>query len=382
MTSEERHEARYKRRVAAREEKRKLLNDKYGNFDEMISFDALADAFYLCKKTVAWKASTQKYERNLFKNVYMTREAIYAGENISRGFHHFTLNERGKTRFIRSVHISERVVQKAVNRNCLLPILERSLIHDNGASLKGKGVDFTHRRLTQHLVEFYKEYEREGYVLLFDFSGYFDNILHEPIFEDLERKIYDKRIIDLTKQFIVPFGEKSLGLGSETSQILAINYPNKLDHYIKEVLRIRGYGRYMDDGYLIHHDKEYLKQCLKEITRICDELGIKLNPNKTQIVKLTHQFTFLKTKYHLTENGKVIRRVSRVAVTRMRRKMKKFKKLYLRGLMTLDDINCSYQSWRGYLQKKNSYTSLCSIDKLYHDLFAQDIFIELIERMQ
>ena len=35
-----------------------------------------------------------------------------------------------------------------------------------------------------------------------------------------------------------------------------------------------------------------------------------------------------------------------------------------------------------YLQKKNSYTSLCSIDKLYHDLFAQDIFIELIERMQ
>lgn len=382
MTSEERHEARYKRRVAAREKKRKLLNDKYGNFDEMISFDALADAFYLCKKTVAWKASTQKYERNLFKNVYMTREAIYAGENISRGFHHFTLNERGKTRFIRSVHISERVVQKAVNRNCLLPILERSLIHDNGASLKGKGVDFTHRRLTQHLVEFYKEYEREGYVLLFDFSGYFDNILHEPIFEDLDRKIYDKRIIDLTKQFIIPFGEKSLGLGSETSQILAINYPNKLDHYIKEVLRIRGYGRYMDDGYLIHHDKEYLKQCLKEITRICNELGIKLNPNKTQIVKLTHQFTFLKTKYHLTESGKVIRRVSRVAVTRMRRKMKKFKKLYLRGLMTLDDINCSYQSWRGYLQKKNSYTSLCSIDKLYHDLFAQDIFIELMERMQ
>lgn len=138
----------------------------------------------------------------------------------------------------------------------------------------------------------------------------------------------------------------------------------------------------MDDGYLIHHDKEYLKQCLKEITRICNELGIKLNPNKTQIVKLTHQFTFLKTKYHLTESGKVIRRVSRVAVTRMRRKMKKFKKLYLRGLMTLDDINCSYQSWRGYLQKKNSYTSLCSIDKLYHDLFAQDIFIELMERMQ
>lgn len=183
-------------------------------------------------------------------------------------------------------------MQKAVNKHCLLPILSKSLIHDNGASLKGKGVDFTHKRLTQHLVEFYNEYGRDGYVLIIDFSGYFDNILHEPIFDDLEKKIFDERIINLTKQFVVPFGEKSLGLGSETSQILAINYPNHIDHYIKEVLRIRGYARYMDDSYLIHHSKEYLQYCLQEITRMCDEIGIKLNPNKTQIVKLTHQFTF------------------------------------------------------------------------------------------
>ena len=292
MTSEERKEARYQRRVAKRIKKKKELNEKYGNFDEIISVDNLCDAFYQCKNTVSWKASTQKYERSLFKNVYQTREDIYSGKSVSKGFHHFTLNERGKTRYIRSVHISERVVQKAVNKHCLLPILSKSLIHDNGASLKGKGVDFTHKRLTQHLVEFYNEYGRDGYVLIIDFSGYFDNILHEPIFDDLEKKIFDERIINLTKQFVVPFGEKSLGLGSETSQILAINYPNHIDHYIKEVLRIRGYERYMDDSYLIHHSKEYLQYCLQEITRMCDEIGIKLNPNKTQIVKLTHQFTF------------------------------------------------------------------------------------------
>lgn len=382
MTSEERKEARYKRRVAKRMEKKKLLNEQYGNFDEIISFDNLCDAFQLCKKTVSWKASTQKYERNLFKNVYQTRRDIYSGKSVSKGFHHFTLRERGKERYIRSVHISERVVQKSVNRNCLLPILSTSLIHDNGASLKGKGVDFTHKRLTQHLSEFYREYGRDGYILLLDFSGYFDNILHEPIFEDLEKKVFDKRIIELTKQFVVPFGEKSLGLGSETSQILAINYPNHIDHYIKEVLRIRGYARYMDDSYLIHHSKEYLQYCLKEIKRMCDEIGIKLNPNKTQIVKLTHQFTFLKTKYSITETGKIVRRVSRPAVTRMRRKMKKFKRFLDQGLMTLDDINCSYQSWRGYLKRKNSYTSLCNLDKLYHDLFAEAHFVQAVMKTQ
>lgn len=53
MTSEERREARYKRRVARRMKKKKELNEKYGNFDEIISFDNLCDAFRECKKTVS-----------------------------------------------------------------------------------------------------------------------------------------------------------------------------------------------------------------------------------------------------------------------------------------------------------------------------------------
>ena len=45
--------------------------------------------------------------------------------------------------------------------------------------------------------------------------------------------------------FIQAFGpEKSLGLGSEVSQICAVFFPNKVDHFIKEKLRIKYYGRY------------------------------------------------------------------------------------------------------------------------------------------
>jgi len=382
MNSQERHEARYQRRKAKRQEKIKKLNEQYGNFDEIFSLDNMVDAFYQCKKSVSWKESTQKYEKNLLKNVYNSQQDVYNGISVSRGFHYFDLRERGKERHIRSVHISERVVQKAVNRSCLLPILSRSLIYDNGASLKGKGVDFANRKLVEHLCQFYRHHGRDGYILLIDFSKYFDNIEHQPIFDDLSRKILDERIINITKQFVVPFGEKSLGLGSETSQILAINYPNYIDHYIKEKLRIHGYGRYMDDSYLIHESKEYLEYCLEEIIKLCEEVGIKVNRNKTQIVKLTHQFTFLKTKYNITENGKIIKRVSRCAVTRMRRKMKKFVKFYDAGLMSLQDIEQSYQSYRGYLGKKDSYNTLKSIDKLYHDLFMPRKMKALIDRME
>lgn len=59
--------------------------------------------------------------------------------------------------------------------------------------------------------------------------------------------------------------------------------PNSLDHMIKEQLGIRLYARYMDDGYLIHSDKEYLRYCLQEIKAKCNELGISTNQKKTQI---------------------------------------------------------------------------------------------------
>lgn len=78
------------------------------------------------------------------------------------------------------------------------------------------------------------------------------------------------------------FGEKGLGLGNQISQVMALSSANCLNRYVKEVRRIRGYGKYMDDGYLIHPSKEYLKECLKKMQIICDELGITLNRKKTR----------------------------------------------------------------------------------------------------
>ena len=86
--------------------------------------------------------------------------------------------------------------------------------------------------------------------------------------------------------------------------------PNKLDHFIKEKLGIKGYARYMDDGYLIHPSKEYLKECLTRMKEVCDSLGIILNMKKTKIKKLSEGFKFLQIRFKLTETGKVLRKMS------------------------------------------------------------------------
>jgi DNA adenine methylase len=129
---------------------------------------------------VSWKESVQRYEANAVRNIAATRRKLIAGENVQSGFKEFTLNERGKIRRIKSVHISERIVQKCPCGYCLTPILTRPLIHDNGASIKGKGVHFVLRRFIVHLSKFYRQNgnSNKGYALLVDFIKFFDNIDH------------------------------------------------------------------------------------------------------------------------------------------------------------------------------------------------------------
>ena len=376
MQSVTRRAGRRARRNEKRERKKINALSKYDNFDNVTNAQNLYRAWKKSMRNVAWKESVQRYEAAAIRNVVETRRKLLAGENVQSGFVEFTLRERGKVRHIKSVHISERIVQKCLCDEVLVPILSRPLIHDNGASVKGKGTHFAIKRLIGHLCRFYRANGRSnlGFALMIDFAKYFDNIRHDLLLNLQTEYIKDTRILDLTRRFIEVFGNGiSLGLGSQVSQISAIFYPNTLDHYIKEILRIKYYGRYMDDLYLIHADKQYLDTCLMRIKVICASLGIIVNEKKTRIVKLSEGVPFLKGKYKLLPSGKVLRLPYGDGAKRMRRKLKKFKKLLDAGEMDYQDLYTAYQSWRGNYQKRfNSRYRIIRMDALYNDLFIKN----------
>jgi retron-type reverse transcriptase len=227
VTSVKRKAARCQRRKAAREAKRNDRLIQYDDFNRIVNTDNLYASFNRSKLGVSWKESVQKYEANAMRNIAATRRKLIAGESVQSGFKEFTLNERGKIRHIKSVHISERIVQKCLCDYCLNPILTRPLIYDNVASIKGKGVHFALRRLIAHLSKFYKQNgnSNKGYALLVDFSRFFDNIDHAVLFDMLEQHITDRRVTALVHGFVSVFGPgKSLGLGSQVSQVAAIRH--------------------------------------------------------------------------------------------------------------------------------------------------------------
>lgn len=369
MTSEQRREARYIRRKKKRDLKRQLRAMTCGSLEDIFTFKTLYKTAKKAYKGVIWKSSTQLYRSLAIPEIWKSKEQLHNGSYHSKGFVEFDIVERGKKRHIRSVHLSERIVQKCLCDYAVTPCFSPSLIYDNGASTVNKGIHFVLNRLECHLHRHYRKYGTNGYALLFDFSKYFDTAEHKPIFEEIDRLIEDENVKRQIKYFINQFGENGLGLGSQISQLSALILPNRLDHTIKERLRIKGYARYMDDGYLLHPSKEYLEYCLETISSICDALGIKLNKKKTRIVPIKRGFRFLKVKFTLTDTGKVIRKIDRQSVIRMHRKLKTFLRWYKEGRMTMDDIWASYQSWRGYVKHCDCWHTIRRMDATYKELF-------------
>lgn len=369
MTSEERREARYQRRRNRRAERKAVNTAGCDDFDQVFSYEHLYRSYKMCRRGVAWKGSVQKYITQAPLMLKQTYDKLQDRRFRSSGFYEFDINERGKLRHIKSVTIGERVVQRCLCEYALVPMLGRTFVYDNGASTKNKGYTFSINRLCQHLREHYRKHGTEGYILLFDFKKFFDNVSHDVIKRIMFREFTDRKIIGLTMHFVDCFGDKGLGLGSQISQTFALASGNRLDHYVKEVCRIRGYGRYMDDGYLIHQSKEYLQECLNGIREVCNMLGITLNEKKTQIVKLSHGFTYLKTRFFLLPTGRIVRKIYKRSVTKERQKLKKFKKLLDAGVMTYNDVYTSWQSWRAYASNFRAWHTIQNMAQLYNSLF-------------
>lgn len=382
MANSKRREGRYQRRKEKREDRRREKFKAYDNFENTISMNALNEAANEAMKGVSWKASVQRYNATRLLNIYRTHERLRGGENIRKGFICFDIMERGKIRHIKSVHFSERVVQKSICKNALYPVLANSLIYDNGASQKGKGTHFALKRLEVHLQRHIHRHGRAGGILLIDFSDYFGKIDHEALKVIYQKAFQDEKLRNLAFGFIDAFGDIGLGLGSETSQINAVAFRSPLDHYIKEELRIKGYGAYMDDSYLIHEDMEYLKECLGKIEAFCETYGIILNRKKTKICDLKHGFTYLKTRFFITESGHIIKKPCRKAITRERRKLKKQAKLAWDGILTYEDVRASYASWKGAMIHKDAHRTIENMDKLFNRLFIDEWAIEKEEVKQ
>lgn len=358
--------------------------------DTVFSIENLYEASIKCSKNVGWKSSVISYNTRKTKNILKTKTDIdNESYKLSNSFNEFDVNERGKIRHIKAPKYSERVVQKCLCDNCLVPILTNTLIMNNGACLKGKGVAFSRNRFKRDLERLLlNNKNKEKWILFIDFKKYFDNIDHNILKAELKKYIVDEYIFKLTCDHIDSFGEKGLGLGSQVSQILSVFYCNKLDHYITNYLHIKYYGRYMDDSYIMCNSKEDILRYKDDIEKFCfDKLKIRFSKNKVKIKKIRdEQNTITRLKYikctYLVKNNKIIRILGGggSSHSREKRKLIALKNKLDLGCINEKYIENLYKGWRyAMLSQFDNVRNIALMDNFYISLFGELSFARAIK---
>lgn len=293
-----------------------------------IELEELFTAYFECRKnkrnTTNALAFEIDYENNLVKLCDEINNGTYhIGKSIA-----FIVDKPVK-REIFAADFRDRVVHHLIIGK-LNHLFEKQFIHDSYSCRVGKGTHFGIQRIDRFIRQCSVNYNKDCYILKLDLQGFFMSINKNILFTKLEQFIKEKYqstdkdlLIKLCKQIIfndstkncIIKGNKSdwdnlphtkslfhsqpncgLPIGNFTSQVFANFYMDSFDHYCKHDLKIRYYGRYVDDFVIVHEDKEYLKKLIPILSEYLQtELQVTIHPKKIYLQHYSKGVKFLGT---------------------------------------------------------------------------------------
>lgn len=136
------------------------------------------------------------------------------------------------------------------------PILYKGMYELCCASIKGRGIQRGMKYLKRILVQ---DRKYTKYCLKLDVKKFYPSVDKDILKSKFRKIIKDQDTLDLI-DIIIDSGKEGLPIGNYTSQWFANFYLKDLDHYIKEVLKVKYYVRYMDDVVLFSNNKKELRK--------------------------------------------------------------------------------------------------------------------------
>lgn len=342
------------------------------DFEKVIDFNNMYQAYKVAKRGKGFKNSSAKFGTMALEGINALIEQLISKTYTISPYNEFTVYEP-KERVIKTTSFKDKVVQHSLCDNVILPKLQEIFIYDNCAGQKNKGTLFGLDRLSEHMKQFHRKHGFKGYILKCDISKFFYSISHEKLKDIVEFHFsYDSDICWLCDLYIDSTEGKGIPLGNQINQGFALLYLDGMDKIIKYELGIEYYGRYMDDFYLIHHDREYLKYCLETIEEYLVTLELSLN-GKTQILPLKNGISYLGFHTYISNSGRVIRRLKNQNKRNAQRKFLKMARLVSAGKLSEDRFRASYNSWKNHISHGNCLKLAKSMDDKIKNILGSDI---------
>ncbi|MDA3891465.1 MAG: RNA-directed DNA polymerase [Salinivirgaceae bacterium] len=348
-----------------------------------------------------------RFEMYQEEGLMQLAKAIYERKYNPKSCIAFIIN-KPVMREIFAADFTDRIVHHLLYR-CIYPIIDRKLINDTYSCRVGKGTLYGINRVEKFIRSCSNNYSKETYILKLDIQAYFMNIQHQIIFDKVlamlpEQKqiflgISKETVLYLLRQTIFnPVKENcrikgsrndwnglppskslfyypnntGLPIGNLTSQVFGNVYMNDFDHFIKRELKIKYYGRYVDDMVFVHNDKSFLINIIPTIQNEFDKIGLKIHPNKIvlqtadigiqflgQIIKPYRNYVSSRTKNNFYQRIQQINKIMGV--------VSEF------SWQQLCDIRTVLNSYLGILQHANTFNlrkaMLSKLNRRFYDFF-------------
>lgn len=340
------------------------------DFEKVTSFENLYRAYCRAKRGKGYKSSSARFETMALDGINALKKLLVNREYKIKGYFEFKVYEP-KERVIKAGAFVDKIVQHSLCDTVLLPKLASVFIRNNFAGQIGKGTLFGLETLKKDMLQAYTAHGMNNYILKADITKFFYNIDHEILKSLVAEQFTDDGIRWLCNLIIDSTEGKGLPLGNQTSQVFALLYLNGLDHYITETLGFQFYGRYMDDFYLIHQDKEYLKYCLKKITEYVEGLELTLN-EKTQIMPFKNGIKFLGFHTYIRD-GKVVCKIRNENKHNAVRKYKRMAKLVAEGKLDRKKFDECYTSYKAHATHGDCDGLIYNLDKQIEEILRGGI---------
>ncbi len=334
-----------------------------------------------CRKNKRNTHNALAFEIDLVQNLWQLCDDLNNGKyKIGRSICFLTTSP--KLREVFAADFRDRIVHHVLVKD-LERIFEPKFISDVYNNRKGKGIHNAMKKAQSYMNATYG-----GYYLQLDIKGFFYNLDKNVLFKQILKEIDDERVLYLghkiiyhnpTKNYtfkgnraklkLLPAHKtlfkmpeyKGLPIGNLTSQFFANIYMNEFDNYVKRILKVKYYIRYVDDFVLFDTSKERLQKLYIEIqTYLKKNLALELRAD-TRLAKHSQGLDFL--GYIIRENYVLTRK--RV-VNNYKQKKAKYLDEYERqkGKMSLLEIKeflSVKASFESHIQHSNSYNLLNTI---------------------
>lgn len=301
-------------------------------YKKLTSFKNLYHAYKDCLKRKRSTRSAKEIEPVYEKILWRIKRELENKTWQPRPYRAFVVTEP-TLREIFTADFQDRIVHYALCR-IIDPILEPTFISQSFACRKKKGTHSAVKNLQNFLIECSKN-GRQVYFLKADIKSFFATMNKEILIKIIENKIKNNDIIWLILKIIlsnpakeaIKVGDLSLfnkipkekplfygndirglPIGNLTSQLFANVYLNELDQFVKHILKMKFYIRYVDDFIILDTSEKKLENCIKRIDGfVKNNLFLQLHPIKTFIKKAEVGIDFLgyviRSDYILVKKG-------------------------------------------------------------------------------